>query len=129
MPEDRIEWDVSLLLGNESIDRQHTQLFKLFEKLRGVSSGPGKDAECATCISEMLRYIDTHFSDEEAFMQSKGFGGLEAHKALHKEFVDKVHDYMDACSSGYAPYADMVEFLVKWLTEHIMVEDRKLVAA
>lgn len=129
MPEDRIEWDVSLLLGNEIIDKQHVQLFTLFERLRGVSSGPGKDAECATCISELLKYIDTHFSEEEAFMQSIGFDGLEAHKVLHTEFVDRVRDYTDACGSGYTPYADMVEFLVKWLTEHIMGEDRKIVAA
>lgn len=121
-----IEWDSSLLIGHELIDSQHKHLFELFEELRCTSQGPGKEAACATCISQMMKYIETHFSDEESHMLRLGFSGLEAHMALHKEFIDKVNDYTNSCSSGYIPYADMVEFLAKWLTEHIMVEDKTL---
>jgi len=125
MHSDTIEWDASLCIGNKIIDGQHEHLFKMFENLRKASQSANKDAESARCISEMMRYVDSHFADEEMHMKSTGFRGLEEHRALHKEFVDKVKDYIDSCGSGYVPYADMLEFLTKWLTEHIMVEDRK----
>ncbi|MDO9084214.1 MAG: bacteriohemerythrin [Humidesulfovibrio sp.] len=121
-----IEWDRSLMIGNEMIDGQHQHLFDTFENLRRATQGLSKEAESTTCISEMLKYVNSHFADEESHMKMLGFRGLEAHKALHKEFIDKVNDYTDSCSSGYVPYADMLEFLVKWLTEHIMVEDKKI---
>jgi hemerythrin len=121
-----IAWDRSLMIGNEVIDMQHKHLFEIFEKFRCATQSINREAESTTCISEMLKYVEDHFSDEEAHMNAIRFYGLESHKVLHKEFVDKVNDYTDSCSSGYVPYADMLEFLVKWLTEHIMVEDRKI---
>jgi len=121
-----IEWDSSLEIGNETIDNQHKHLFQTFENLRRATQGPNKEAESTKCISEMLRYVESHFVDEESHMKAIGFSGLEEHQASHKEFIVKVNDYTDSCSSGYVPYADMLEFLVKWLTEHIMIEDKKL---
>ncbi len=119
----QIKWDDALVIGNTTVDKQHKHLFEVFERLRDLTSSQGKLEQVAVCISEMMRYLKTHFADEEAHMLSIGYADLEKHKAQHAAFVDKVNDYAYACGSGYAPYADLLEYLVTWLTEHIMVED------
>ena len=80
-------------------------------------------------MTELVKYIDTHFSEEEELMLRLGYPDIEKHKLLHKKFVQEVEGYVSSCSFGDIPYAEMLEFLVKWLTGHIMVEDRKYASA
>jgi hemerythrin-like metal-binding protein len=62
-------------------------------------------------------------------MLKLGYQDIEKHKLLHKKFVQEVESYVSSCSFGDIPYAEMLDFLVKWLTGHIMVEDRKYATA
>jgi len=51
----------------------------------------------------------------------------QMHKSGHAFFITKVEDYKDACSSGYVPYTDMVDFLRDfWLVHHIKKVDKEL---
>ena len=79
-------------------------------------------------VGELKDYTVKHFGDEEEYMESIGYEGLEAQKAAHMAFVDKLnsinYDNMDDNQQEYLN--DLVEFLLNWLSTHILKMDKRI---
>ncbi len=71
-----------------------------------------------------------HFSDEEAYMKSIGYGGYEIHKHLHDDMRYKTLPALekDLLESNYSQESihHFIGICLGWLTAHIMIEDRAI---
>lgn len=122
-----VEWDESLELGDESIDRQHRTLFDLVNRLaEAVDAGEGPDM-VEEAVDIMSRYCLEHFMDEEAAMASAGYPGLGAHKAMHRSFMVKTAQLADESEFGGVLAQDLLDYLKRWLLGHITSEDVRFV--
>jgi hemerythrin len=124
-------WKDVYAVGNEIIDSQHRELFRMSDDLVETirRQGPDSAAACAQAVSFLKDYVVKHFADEEALQASLGYAGLEAHKVLHRDFVSTVLTYEKTLSeSNYGP-AVMQQFggtLIGWLIYHVAGEDGKI---
>jgi hemerythrin len=124
-------WKDAYAVGNELIDSQHKELFRMSDDLVETirRQGPDSAAACAQAVAFLKDYVVKHFADEEALQASLGYAGREAHKVLHRNFVSTVLEYEKTLSeSRYSPAA-MQQFggtLIGWLIYHVVGEDGKI---
>lgn len=111
-----VEWRDAFKVNIPQVDEEHHRLFTLIKALN-------LDTVDET-VAELLDYVATHFSNEQALMEKSGYPAFEQHLRLHEEFGAHVADFL---SSG-EPWNeervhDLRRFLNKWLIGHIMTHD------
>ena len=122
------EWREEFNIGVESIDREHRQLFSIINKLI-VMEQEEKDIEwtCKEGIKFFKNHAQTHFGNEEAYMEEIGYEGLSRHKLLHQNFRKNILPTLEQelKSSNYSKQS-LEHFLgvcAGWLIGHTLTED------
>lgn len=117
--------------GIALIDEEHKELFRITAKandmVRYGITQEGVD-EVLTILKELRQYTVEHFQDEEEYMESIHYEGLEAQKRAHESFVDKL-DTIDEVALRNDPQTylqSLIEFLLGWLINHILYTDKKI---
>ena len=82
--------------------------------------------EIVGVLDELRNYTVQHFSDEEEYMESIQYEGLEKQKKTHQMFVDKLNDInLDDLDDNQQQYlVELVDFLLMWLVNHILKMDK-----
>lgn len=126
------EWREDFNIGVEAIDKEHRQLFKIINKLYTFQA-EDKDSQwtCQEGIKYFKGHAVRHFEDEEAYMASIGYEGLEHHRLIHRGFREHTLPALEQEleRSGYSPEA--VEHFLGvcsgWLISHTKTEDQAIV--
>lgn len=121
-------WQEDFNIGVESIDKEHQQLFKIINKIFAFKEEE-KNSQwaCQEGIKFFKGHALKHFADEEAYMASIHYEGLEGHKQIHKGFRENTLPALEREleQSGYA--LDAVDHFLGvcagWLIGHTMTED------
>lgn len=131
MKENICEFSEEYLIGNTLIDNEHRELFRLIGKANDlVREGVdlGQCDEIMEILGELKAYTEFHFSDEEEYMESIHYEGLEAQKRAHKAFIYKIagiqKEEIEKQPQEYMQ--SLVEFLLGWLINHILYTDKKI---
>lgn len=129
--EPQFEWRDEFNIGVETVDQEHRRLFKIINKLFAFREDE-KDNQwtCQEGIKYFKSHAVNHFNDEEAYMESIGYEGLEQHRRIHQSFRE---DTLPALEqelerTGYAP--DSVDHFLGvctgWLIGHTLTEDQAI---
>lgn len=118
------EWTDSLTLNVSSMDQQHHQLVELINKLVDELNKE-KSTAVKSQFDSLCTFVVKHFSDEESLMIKEGFPGVETHKLIHKQLLEKVGTFASSIDSQTLDKAGLMSFLTMWLKSHIMGIDRK----
>ena len=122
-----IAWSPELETGNEAIDEQHKQLFKLTSDLAEAAAYNSETLE--ETLNFLVAYTIKHFADEEALQVKYNFPSYENHKKLHEQFKETVgglvKQFKESNSSAELN-AKVNSVIVKWLIQHIQREDSKI---
>ena len=121
-----VTWKDEYSVGIETIDNDHKMLLKLINQLQTSSlyyTGDDFDKEALT---ELLDYTKFHFSREEKMMEDNGYPDFDAHRQQHRnmtdEVINKVKDYEE---DSEKTVDDLLDYLKKWLINHINGTDKK----
>lgn len=121
-------WSSKLSVGLETIDDQHKILVQLINDLHRTMKTRQDLAASGKILDELVQYTKTHFNFEENIFDKFGYEKSREHKAIHARLVAEVVEFQEKFRLGDASLAiELMEFLKKWLTTHIQVEDRKYV--
>ena len=124
-----IDWQVEYNLGIRSIDRQHMRLVSMINTLHEGLSGRYNKTVMRKIFVELGDYTASHFGYEESLFAQHGWADSEAHKQEHQVLLDQVLDFQKRVVNGETEVgSELLEFLKRWLTHHILVSDRKYVA-
>ena len=120
-------------LGVALIDEQHARLFELGESAYNLLKDSyivDKYNKIIEVIQELSQYAATHFKDEEDYMQSINYKKLFTQKMEHAAFIKKVSelDLSKIDEDHDEAIMDILTFLAKWLSEHIIEKDLLIVA-
>jgi hemerythrin len=131
MKENICEFSDEYCLGHDLIDNEHRQLFKLIDKANRLVRDGVDEAhidELMAIFAELKTYTEYHFSDEEEYMESIHYEGLEAQKRAHSAFISKIADIRkeDVENNPQEYMQSMVEYLLGWLINHILYTDKKI---
>jgi len=123
----RVEWDASLETGHDLVDRQHRELFSIFNE---VAEAPGPDSDKAELLVRLSEYVSTHFSAEEELMARSLYPAdrMASHKLEHEELSSRARELVLAHRLGETQsIAPLATLLREWLGVHIDCADRDLV--
>jgi hemerythrin-like metal-binding protein len=119
--------DHMLTIGIDEIDDDHNKLVNLFNILNhSITEGAATDYVEAV-LEELINCTVWHFSHEERLMLKYGYDRFEDHKAEHKDLIESARELQQKfIQTGKLDEREDLEFLERWLTEHILVADLRL---
>ena len=122
-------WSKQLETGNENVDNQHKEIFRLVQHVLDADTFDNRKEKIETAMGFLSEYAVRHFATEEALMRESNYPLYEQHKGLHDEFVKQVVAFM----AKFKESGDLLSveetinnFVVKWLNEHILEKDKEM---
>lgn len=122
-----IVWGPLLSIEVDEIDDDHRKLVHIFNILNHAVREEKSPDFLAAVLEELVNCTVWHFSHEERLMLQYGYEGIEAHKAVHRELIKGARELQEKTLQAGKRVADEdIEYLERWLTEHILTDDMKL---
>ena len=122
-----ITWSKILAVGVEEIDDDHRKLVGIFNELnRAVRAGESADYRAAT-LTELINCTVWHFSHEDRLMLKHHYPGIDQHREAHRELIAAAQELQAKLAQADTAVANAeIDFLERWLTEHILTADQRL---
>ena len=118
-------WRAAYSLGNPQIDEQRKGLIRMINDLHEAMMGGTGKLALQAILNDLIRYTESHFASERALLEQRGYSGLAAHKAEHRELTRQVCELRDKFLSGKVTITmDVMRFLKDWLPNHILSRDQ-----
>lgn len=124
-----VEWNQALTVGIPEIDYQHRNLVSMLNALhKSIEAGdPKKDL--GEILEELDLYVTNHFATEERLMERINYEFILQHKAEHRRLAETVQQQRADFLRGEASADDLLQFLIRWLLNHIAGADSHIGAA
>ncbi|MFI3155621.1 MAG: bacteriohemerythrin [Methylococcaceae bacterium] len=124
-----LNWNNQLVLGIDSVDKQHKHLIDLANQLdEAVAIGADRDS-IIKIVDSLIDYTVYHFQHEEQLMSAAKFNPTvyAVHEAEHKEFVAKMMAVQREVQADINVLSeDLMDYLVNWLCHHILSTDKRM---
>lgn len=124
-----LEWSQSLSVGNNEIDTQHIELFKIVNDfISAMRQQKGKE-EIGRVIKFLEAYVTKHFSMEENYMAQVKYPGILSHKKEHALFIvafSEIKKKYTERGAGLDVIIQANSKLGDWLRRHIPVTDKAM---
>ncbi|MCW8834399.1 MAG: bacteriohemerythrin [Colwellia sp.] len=122
-----IEWTAELSVGIASIDEQHKKLVNMINALNDAMLLGESNELLGTIFSGLATYTQKHFAYEENMFAEYGYADSEEHKRQHNELIAQVVELKEKFIENPQGTisADLMLFLKRWLTNHIMRTDKE----
>ncbi len=125
------EFTDKYLTGIAIVDKEHKELFRIIGDVYRVMTDDmalDKYDEIVRLLEELREYTKFHFQDEEFYMESIQYEGLEAQQRAHEAFVSRLEemDLEHIDDNQQETLEDLMEFLTEWLVNHILHSDKKI---
>ena len=120
-------------VGVNRINRQHLRLASYAVEFNEIIDALGDEApdvadwrRIDALFNRVMRFVETHFKEEEELMRKHGYPDFKAHKQIHDRFVlelikvkSQINNRDPAFRKKFGP------MLWNWLMHHINEEDYK----
>jgi len=113
-------------VGVDELDAQHQKLIALInEAYEAIQKHD--EHQITDLITKMRNYANKHFKTEEGYMKEYKYPNFEEHKFHHVKFNNDV-DTFQKKQFEKTNLSQIFVFLSRWLTTHIMEEDKKYIS-
>jgi methyl-accepting chemotaxis protein len=123
-----IKWDKKYHIGLPTIDNQHKRLVEIINELYYGFGTKDNSKLIKRIIKQLADYTEYHFGEEEKYFTQTDYPDIKEHLSQHRKFVKKIKTFAKEVEDGdFTTSFDIIDFLKKWLLEHISKSDRKYV--
>lgn len=129
----QVVWNDRYNLGVDVIDKEHKKLFGILNRLFDFGEHETKNRwVCQEAVKYFKNHTLQHFDDEENYMFSIGYEGMEMHKRIHNNFkaITLPSLEKELTMTGYSEEAlnHFIGVCAGWLIGHTMIEDHAIVS-
>lgn len=119
------EWSSALSVCNRWIDEQHRQLIELCNKAEACAALSSHEArrEFHQLLNDLATLVGNHFSDEERLLERHNSPNLDAHKAAHVNFMERLAQLLYDGARGQIDSRTLHRLIVDYLIEHMLKMD------
>ena len=123
---DLVTWSDEYSVNIREIDSQHKKLVKLITLLQKETDEKNQHKAVNEILEELIKYTVYHFSFEESLFAQYSYPETRTHIQAHTELIEQLKTFLNEFhSSGNVLPIDLINFLQKWLIDHIVGEDKK----
>ncbi len=114
----------SWIFGMKGLDEEHLQITAEIEKLSHLLDGAAYEFEpVETAFCQLIALLETHFLNEEAWMEGFAYPGSETHKKQHQKLHQAMMEFLAAfranpTHSQAQNYYGLAEDLLSYHTVH-----------
>ena len=120
-------WEKVLSVDVDEIDEDHRKLVNLFNLLNHAVSEREPPDYLAAVLEELVNCTVWHFSHEERLMLKYAYKDIEEHRTAHRELIESAKALQQKILQADNAIVDEdIEYLERWLTEHIFTDDMRL---
>jgi|JI9StandDraft_1071089.scaffolds.fasta_scaffold02345_2 hemerythrin-like metal-binding protein len=121
-----LEWSSDMSVSNTMIDHDHQILLTLINQLINDENRSDRLA-VEFVMDELINYAFTHFKREEQLMKEMEYPELDNHRKIHDLMTSEVIVMQKKLNIGFTPALgeEVSLYLKKWLSIHILREDKK----
>jgi hemerythrin len=124
-----VKWENDYNTGDDRIDEQHQRVFIFINKLNLALRTTRDREEILDIMRGLKDYSDYHFKMEEDQMIAANYPKLDAHKAEHQIFIDRLTKLTsDMENRSTTINLRLLKFLKVWFSGHILNTDKKFIA-
>ena len=119
-----LNWDDSMLVGNETIDDTHREFVALATTLIRCS-----ETTAMLHLTEIEAHILSHFENEQSMMERTNFPATDCHVDEHNEVIKAVQQVRELYSKkeiGLSDVKRLAQALIDWFPGHIVYMDSAL---
>lgn len=120
-----IEWRDEYRIDGGTIDDEHRTLLDMANRAFDLLDPHTELTKLIDLVQALVRYIDTHFSHEEALMMEANYPDLVTHMQRHR----KISQQLTAAVRGQKDIEKFAQYLqhimLDWVVQHILTEDLK----
>lgn len=129
----QLVWNNRYNLGVDIIDKEHKKLFGILNKLFDFGQQEEKSQwVCQEAVKYFKDHALQHFIDEEAYMASIGYAGLDIHRRIHKNFrettLPALEKELNATNYSEDAVNHFLGVCAGWLIGHTLIEDRAIIS-
>ncbi len=118
--ESQFAWDESFSVGDQDLNVQHQRMIHLANEIRHIEVNDIKKV-----LVQIYQHTRDHFNAEEKHMEEIGYPELTEHKQLHQELFGDLNRVAGSLLDSEKAAQRISEFLLYWVHEHILNEDKK----
>jgi hemerythrin-like metal-binding protein len=120
-----IAWSEMMSVGVPVLDADHKTLVGLINNLHRSVGDREEYATLGSVLKALEDYADHHFAREERVMEVCKYPSLETHANMHRRLAKHVRDLKSSYDVDRTAVRakDCLDFLHKWLIEHICSTD------
>lgn len=120
-----INWSQEFIIGIQEIDVQHKAQMDMINEIH-MSIMQGKEENHSqSLINQFCKLCHNHFMIEESMMRIFNFSGYEDHTLHHDILIRQLVNLRNQLKSKEQLFnIDVSRFLKKWLSMHIIEEDK-----
>lgn len=130
--DDPLAFSSKFYTGITFIDEEHKKLFEIIRKAHDLIKEQflhDKYDKIMEILDNLKQYTEIHFQNEEVYMEQIQYAGLDIQRRAHSAFVDRLVEVtytdLDKIDENQEEYLyDLVDFLVVWLSNHILKLDK-----
>ncbi len=121
-----LQWKEEFSVQVQELDQQHRKLIDIINRLHDAMTTGSSNRVMGDVLTELIEYTQTHFNTEEQLFRKYTYPGELAHQVEHNQFIEKVNAVKENWQKGKIGLStDLMIFLKDWLTNHILVTDKK----
>jgi hemerythrin len=119
-------WSEEYSVSVNKFDEHHKKLIGYINELHeAMQVGQGKET-LGKIMDGLIVYTQNHFKAEEELMLKFNYPGYLAHQKEHERLTTTALDLQEKFSKGQVALSiTTINFLKDWLTNHILVTDKK----
>ncbi len=125
-------WSDKLATGVSVVDEQHQRLVGIINKIGNLCAEGGDSVRINPVLDELVSYAQYHFATEEQLMRRYAVSAahreyhLKAHDDFRKQLTLALGIIQTSPQSSMKLLAQLLEYLARWLLQHIMVVDLRM---
>jgi hemerythrin-like metal-binding protein len=117
----------TLNIGVDEVDDDHRKLVSLFNIFNHSVTRKDAPEYLEAILEELINCTAWHFSHEERLMLKYGYKEYAKHKAEHRKLIKTAKELrLKILQAGNLVTDEDIEFLERWLTEHILTSDMRM---
>ena len=125
---EKIIWKDSFSVQHGRLDRQHKKIIQLINQMIDRHNEKVDSEFISETLTSIREYSEQHLAFEEDLLEKCHYNDLEKHKTLHQDYRKTVVRFcMDVMNSHTSTPTEILTFLNKWWTYHILHCDHQYI--